>query len=84
MNKCAGFNVYNLGESEPIKVNDLIAEIENALGKKAAKEYLPVQPGDVERTYADVTKAGRDLAYDPKTNIRAGLANFAVWLRQQT
>ena len=83
MNKCAGFNVYNLGESEPIKVNDLIAKIENALGRKAVKEYLPPQPGDVERTYADVTKAGRDLAYDPKTNIRTGLANFAEWLRRE-
>lgn len=83
MNKCAGFNVYNLGESEPIKVNDLIAEIENALGRKAVKEYLPVQPGDVERTYADVTKARKDLAYNPTTSIRAGLANFTEWLRRE-
>ncbi len=83
MNKCSGFNVYNLGESEPIKVNDLIAEIENALGRKAVKEYLPVQPGDVERTYADVTKARKDLAYNPATSIRAGLANFVEWLRRE-
>ena len=83
IDKCAGFNIYNLGESQPIKVTDLIAEIENALGKKAAKEYLPPQPGDVERTFADVTRAGRDLAYNPKTNIRTGLANFTEWLRRQ-
>jgi UDP-glucuronate 4-epimerase len=81
--RCSGFNIYNLGESHPIKVNDLIAEIENALGKKAVKEYLPLQPGDVERTYADVTKAGKDLAYDPKTDIRTGLANFTEWFRRQ-
>jgi UDP-glucuronate 4-epimerase len=83
IDKCVGFNIYNLGESQPITVNDLIAEIENALGKKAAKEYLPPQPGDVERTYADVTRAGKDLAYDPRTDIRTGLANFTEWLRRE-
>ena len=81
IDKCGGFNIYNLGESQPIKVNDLIAEIENALGKKAIKEYLPPQPGDVKRTYADVTRAGKDLGYNPKTDIRTGLANFTEWLR---
>ena len=84
IDNCAGFNIYNLGESQPIKVNDLIAEIENALGKKAVKEHLPLQPGDVDRTYADVAKAGRDLGYHPKTDIRTGLASFAEWLRRQT
>ncbi len=83
IDKCGGFNIYNLGESRPIKVNDLIAEIENALGKKAVKGYLPPQPGDVERTYADVTRAGKDLAYNPKADIRTGLANFTEWLRRQ-
>ena len=84
IDRCAGFNIYNLGESQPISVSDLIAEIENALGKKAVREHLPLQPGDVERTYADVAKAGRDLGYHPKTDIRTGLANFAEWLRSQT
>jgi UDP-glucuronate 4-epimerase len=79
----AGFNIYNLGESRPISVNDLIAEIEKALGKKAIKEYLAQQPGDVERTYADVAKAAKDLGYNPSTTIQTGLANFVAWLRQQ-
>jgi len=83
MGKCAGFNVYNLGESRPVSVNDLVIEIEKALGKKAVKEYLPPQPGDVERTYADVTKASRELGYRPATTIPAGLAKFIAWLRQQ-
>ena len=82
--KCDGYNVYNLGESQPIAVNDLIAEIENALGRKAVKEYCPLQPGDVERTYADVTKAAKDLGYKPSTPIQAGLAKFTTWLRQGT
>jgi len=82
MGKCTGFDVYNLGESRPVSVNDLVVEIENALGKKAIKEYLPPQPGDVERTYADVTKAARDLGYKPNTTIPDGLAKFVKWLRQ--
>lgn len=76
-----GFNIYNLGNANPISVNDLVAKLENALGKKAIKEYLPAQPGDVERTFADITKAERDLAYKPKTTIEEGLAKFATWLR---
>ena len=82
MEKCAGFNIYNLGESRPITVNNLIAEIEKALGKKAIKEHVPPQPGDVERTYADVTKAVKELGYNPTTEIGAGLAKFVIWLRQ--
>lgn len=82
MEKCVGFNIYNLGHSHPISVNELIAEIEKALGKKAVKEYLPPQPGDVERTYADITKAAKDLGYNPSTTIQQGLAKFAAWLRQ--
>jgi UDP-glucuronate 4-epimerase len=77
------FNIYNLGESRPISVNDLIAEIEKALGKKAVKEYLPPQPGDVERTYADVTKAVKELGYNPRTKIEDGLVKFVAWLRKQ-
>jgi UDP-glucuronate 4-epimerase len=84
MNKCTGFSIYNLGESRPISVNDLIAEIEKALGKKAVKKYLPPQPGDVERTYADVTKAVKELGYKPNTTIQAGLAKFVQWLRQKS
>jgi UDP-glucuronate 4-epimerase len=82
MGQCDGFNIYNLGESEPITVNDLIAEIENALGKKAIRQYQPLQLGDVKRTYADVTNAARDLGYNPSTSIQAGLKKFTVWLRE--
>ena len=84
MQNCTGFNIYNLGESRPIAVNDLIDKMEKALGKKAIKEYLPPQPGDVERTYADVSKAVRELGYNPATPIEEGLARFVEWLRQDT
>jgi UDP-glucuronate 4-epimerase len=76
------FAIYNLGNAHPLSVNDLVTEIETALGKKAIRQYLPPQPGDVVRTYADITKAARDLGYQPKTDIRIGLAKFAAWLRQ--
>jgi UDP-glucuronate 4-epimerase len=80
--KCDGYNIYNLGESKPITVNSLIAEIEKALGKKAVIERLPLQPGDVERTYADVAKARMDLGYNPNTDIGDGLKRFVEWFRQ--
>jgi UDP-glucuronate 4-epimerase len=82
IDKCAGYNIYNLGESRPITVNTLIAEIEKALGKKAKIERLALQPGDVERTYADVTKARRDLGYNPNTEISDGLKSFVEWFRK--
>ncbi len=81
MRNCSGFNIYNLGESRPISVDDLIIEIEKALGKKAVRQYLPPQPGDVERTYADVTKAVEELGYNPSTQIQDGLKKFTNWLR---
>jgi len=83
MQKCSGYSIYNLGESQPITVNDLIIEIEKALDKKAIREYMPTQPGDVERTYANITKAARDLGYNPSTTIQDGLAKFTNWLREQ-
>lgn len=75
------FNIYNLGNASPISVNELVAKIEKALGKKAVREYLPPEPGDVERTFADITKAERELGYNPKTTIEEGLAKFVEWLR---
>jgi UDP-glucuronate 4-epimerase len=81
--KCNGYNIYNLGESRPISVNDLVTAIEKALGKEAKRQYLPVQPGDVEQTYADVSKAVKELGYNPSTTIESGLEQFVTWLRPQ-
>jgi UDP-glucuronate 4-epimerase len=82
MDRCAGYEIYNLGESQPISVNDLITELEHALGKKAIRQYLPLQPGDVDRTYADIAKARARLGYRPSTDIRTGLARFVAWFRE--
>jgi len=80
--KCEGFEIYNLGESRPIRLDKLVEEIEKALGKKAVIEHKPVPPGDVERTYADVNKAKAKLGYNPKTDITVGLKRFVEWLRE--
>lgn len=81
MDRCSGYHIYNLGESRPISLTDLITALESALGKKATIERLPVPPGDVERTYADVSLAQAELGYDPKTQLEDGLAQFVTWLR---
>ncbi len=81
IDRCAGYNIYNLGESRPITVNDLIDLLEKALGKKAHRQYRAAQPGDVERTCADVTRAVAELDYRPATNIEDGLARFVEWFR---
>ena len=79
--RCKGYEIYNLGESRPVRLDVLISEIENAIGKKARIKRLPAQPGDVNQTYADVSKAVRMLGYDPKTHLKDGLASFAAWLK---
>ena len=82
LERCEGYNIYNLGESQPISVNDLVEELEKALDKKTTKQFMPTQPGDVDRTFADVSKANRELGYKPSTSIEKGLAEFVVWLRR--
>ena len=82
IDRCEGYHLYNLGESRPVRLSDLISEIERALGKKATIERLPMQPGDVQRTFADVSLAERDLGYRPSTEIGDGLARFVEWYRR--
>jgi UDP-glucuronate 4-epimerase len=81
--KCRGYEIYNLGESRPIRLDELIGEIEKALDKKAIIKRLPLQPGDVEKTFADVSKAKMMLGYNPKTQISEGLKNFCDWFRKE-
>lgn len=81
MDRCEGYRVYNLGGSDPVRLSDLIALLEEALGKKAIIDRRPLQPGDVERTYADLTLSRRELGFQPKTDIRTGLKNFVAWMR---
>jgi len=78
---CNGYEVYNLGESRPVRLDELIKELEKVLGKKAIINRLPMQPGDVLQTYADVTKAKEKLGYQPRTELSVGLSRFVDWLR---
>ncbi len=83
--RCEGFEIYNLGESRPVRLETLIKQLEEALHKKATIERLPVPPGDVKQTYADITKAKEKLEYNPETDIADGLKKFVEWfsLRNQ-
>ena len=74
-----GFEVINLGDSKTISVSQLIMLIEQYLGKKAKKNMLPLQPGDVVETYADISKAKRFLNYEPSVQIQEGIRRFLDW-----
>ena len=74
--------VYNLGNHRTEKLTDFIAEIEKALGRKAQYHFEPIQPGDVPRTYADITASQRDLGFEPATPISEGIPKFIAWYRQ--
>ena len=74
--------VYNLGNNRPEALLDFIGVLEKALGRTAIKQMLPMQPGDVPTTYADIEPARRDLGFTPKTPITVGLPKFVAWYRQ--
>jgi UDP-glucuronate 4-epimerase len=76
------FNVFNVGNNNPIKLLKLINLIENILGKKFKKKYLPMQKGDVFKTYSDIKKIQRIIKYQPKINIETGLKKFILWYRE--
>ena len=75
----APWRIYNIGNNNPVELNDYIAELENALGKEAEKELLPLQAGDVEGTFADVDDLVRDFDYQPATSLEIGMKNFVKW-----
>jgi UDP-glucuronate 4-epimerase len=79
LDRCKGYAIYNLGESQTIELLQLIRLIEKALGKKADLRFLADQPGDVPATFADISKARRDLGYDPKIPIESGIPAFVDW-----
>lgn len=74
--------LYNIGNSKPVKLLDFIEAIEKTTGKTAQKEYLPMQPGDVAQTYADVSDLTRDFGYTPNTSIAEGVEAFVSWYRE--
>jgi len=77
----APYKIYNIGNSHPIKLMDFIENIEMALGKKGEKEFMPMQPGDVAATYADVSDLINNLGYKPETSLEYGVGEFVKWYR---
>ncbi|MDQ3750925.1 MAG: GDP-mannose 4,6-dehydratase [Acidobacteriota bacterium] len=75
--------VINLGESQTVELRQLIALLEENFGKKALIDRQPVQPGDVPQTFADISKAGELLSYNPQTKIDEGIKKFVDWFREQ-
>jgi len=76
------YKVYNIGNSSPVKLMEFIETIESALDKKAVKEFKEMQPGDVYKTFADVSELERDFNYRPDTPLADGIARFVEWYQQ--
>jgi UDP-glucuronate 4-epimerase len=81
VDRCTGHHLYNLGNSDPIELRDMIRMIGEALGKVPIIERHPEQPGDVRQTYADIGRAASELGYSPSTPFREGLDRYIAWSR---
>src|SRR5690606_888888 len=77
----APYKIYNIGNNNPVKLMDFIDALEEKIGKTAEKNMLPIQPGDVFATYADVSDLISDLGYKPDTSIKNGISEFVDWYR---
>jgi len=77
-----GYRIYNLGESRVVKLKELVQVIETRLGKKAILDFKPMQSGDVEITYADISKAKNEIGYNPGFSLAAGIDHFVNWYQK--
>lgn len=78
----AKYKIYNIGNDQPVELETFIATLEDALGRKAVKNYLPMQPGDVLATHADIGDLARDVGFRPSTPLAKGIAKFVAWYRE--
>ena len=78
----APFRIYNIGNNQPTELSHFIEVLENTIGKKAILNYLPMQPGDVISTYADVDSLANAVGFRPRTNVEQGIAKFVEWYRE--
>jgi len=76
------YEIFNLGESRTVSLKEMVATLENEIGKKARVKVLPMQPGDVQRTCADISKAKKILGYQPSTPFEEGIKRFVQWYRE--
>jgi len=78
---CAPYKLYNIGNNNPVELLQIITILEDCLGKKAQKNYLPLQPGDVPATFADINDLMRDVEFKPSTPAQEGISNFVEWYK---
>ena len=78
----ASYKIYNIGNNNPVELMEFIAVIEKALGRKAQKEFLDLQPGDVPATYADIDDLIEDVGFKPRTSIDTGIKRFVAWFKE--
>ena len=78
----APYRVYNIGNHNPVKLSDYIDALENALGKSAKKEFLPIQDGDVPDTFANIDSLVKDFKFKPRVDVEEGIGKFAEWFRK--
>ena len=78
----APYRIYNIGNNQPVELMHLIETLERNLGKTAVKNFLPMQPGDVPATFADVDDLTRDVGFKPSTPIELGVERFVRWYRE--
>ncbi len=78
----APWRIYNIGNNSPVEVLEVVKIMEEAIGKKAIRDLMPMQPGDVPATYADVDDLMRDVGFKPSTPIAEGIARFIAWYKQ--
>jgi len=83
IDRCAGYEIYNLGESATTSLSELVSAIGEVCGREPVLDRQPMQPGDVIVTYADISKARRKLDYQPQTPVREGLERFFAWYQQE-
>jgi UDP-glucuronate 4-epimerase len=83
LDRATGFHIWNLGGAHPVVLKDLIDRLARGLGRMPAIRRLPPQPGDVERTWADVSRAKRELAWAPSTSFERGMELFLAWFEAE-
>lgn len=79
--KYTPYRIYNIGNNKPVRLLDFIEVVEKHLGKRAKKELLPLQAGDVPKTYADIYDLSRDIAFEPSTAVDEGIGEFVKWYK---
>ena len=80
--QCAPWKIYNIGNNRPEELLHVVSLLEKEFGRTAIKEMLPMQPGDVPATYADIEDLAREVGFKPATSIEDGIARFVKWCQQ--